>query len=121
MFQLENQYRLFDYSINLNDVIQLMVRTVVSKENLPKQSGSKITKNLKNETLALSSTSSPVSSIVNNLYSIELLKLIWINYLYIFRMIPRRYLMKANTLKLEIMLMLKTIIMVHGLWVNWLK
>lgn len=29
--------------------------------------------------------------------------------------------MKANTLKLEIMLMLKTIIMVHGLWVNWLK
>lgn len=73
MFQLENQYRLFDYSINLNDVIQLMVRTVVSEENLPKQSVSKITENLKSETLTPSSTSSPVSSIVNILSSIELL------------------------------------------------
>lgn len=73
MFQLENQYRLFDYSINLNDVIQLMVRTVVSEENVPKQSVSKNTENLKNETLAQSSTSSPVSSIVNILCSIKLL------------------------------------------------
>lgn len=73
LFQLENQYRLFDYSINLNDVIQLMVRTVVSEENVPKQSVSKNTENLKNETLAQSSTSSPVSSIVNILCSIKLL------------------------------------------------
>lgn len=35
MFQLENQYTLFDYSINVNDVIQLMVRTVIIEEKKP--------------------------------------------------------------------------------------
>lgn len=92
MFQLENQYRLFDYSINLNDVIQLMVRTevrtVVSEENSPKKSLSEIIECFKNDILTPSSSSSIVSSIVNILCSIELR--LWINYVSIFRMIPMR-------------------------------
>ncbi|XP_015367414.1 PREDICTED: E3 ubiquitin-protein ligase UHRF1-like [Diuraphis noxia] len=46
--QLEDQYRLFDYSINVNDVIQLMVRTAVAEINSPKKS--KVTINSKKET-----------------------------------------------------------------------
>lgn len=33
MFQLENEHRLFDYGINLNDVIQLVVRAEKNSPN----------------------------------------------------------------------------------------
>jgi len=67
MFQLENQYRLFDYSINVNDVIQLMVRTDFTKFSTPEKSASKVTKNLKIETPtpSCSSATSSTSDEVN--------------------------------------------------------
>ncbi|XP_001945737.1 E3 ubiquitin-protein ligase UHRF1 isoform X1 [Acyrthosiphon pisum] len=52
--QLEDQYRLFDYSINVNDVIQLMVRAAVAESNSPKKS--KVTIN------SIKETSTPCSS-----------------------------------------------------------
>jgi len=65
LFQLEDQYRLFDYSINVNDVIQLMVRTAVAEINSPKKS--KVTINSKKETPtpSCSSTTSSTSDEVN--------------------------------------------------------
>ena len=54
LFQLEDQYRLFDYSINVNDVIQLMVRAAVAESNSPKKS--KVTIN------SIKETSTPCSS-----------------------------------------------------------
>lgn len=50
MFQLENQYSLFDYSININDVIQLTIMSVTEETNAKKKSTSKVSKNLKDET-----------------------------------------------------------------------
>jgi len=67
-FQLENQYSLFDYSININDVIQL---TIVSdtETNTLKKSMSKVSKNLKdNESiLSCASDTSSKTEEVNNL------------------------------------------------------
>lgn len=62
MFQLEDQYRLFDYSINVNDVIQLMVRAAVAEINSPKKS--KVTINSIKET-PIPSSSSTTSSTLN--------------------------------------------------------
>jgi hypothetical protein len=62
MFQLEDQYRLFDYSINVNDVIQLMVRVADEEINSPKES--KVTISSKKDELT-PSCSSTTSSIVN--------------------------------------------------------
>lgn len=70
MFQLEDQYRLFDYSINVNDVIQLMVR--VNENNVSKKSVSKVTANVcKNETptpSCSSATSSEPDKVINILF-----------------------------------------------------
>lgn len=68
MFQLEDQYRLFDYSINVNDVIQLMVRAAVAEISSPKKS--KVTTNSKSSkketpTASCSSTTSSTLSEVN--------------------------------------------------------
>ncbi|XP_025424158.1 E3 ubiquitin-protein ligase UHRF1-like isoform X2 [Sipha flava] len=61
--QLENQYRLFDYSINVNDVIQLMVRAAVNENSSQKKSVSKVTTKLcKNETHIPSSSSAASSA-----------------------------------------------------------
>lgn len=71
MFQLENQYRLFDYSINVNDVIQLMVRAAINENSSPKKSVSEVEAKLcKNETPlpSCSSASSSVSDKVNILF-----------------------------------------------------
>lgn len=67
MFQLEDPYRLFDYSINVNDVIQLMVRTDLAESKTPETSESKITKDLKIETPtpSCSSATSSTSDEVN--------------------------------------------------------
>jgi len=59
--QLENQYRLFDYSINVNDVVQLMVRETVSNNESLKISSPKVSKNVKEET-PTPSCSSAISS-----------------------------------------------------------
>jgi len=66
LFQLENQYRLFDYSINVNDVIQLMVRAHSIKNNTP-ETASKVIKNLEIETPtpSCSSATSSTSDEVN--------------------------------------------------------
>lgn len=69
MFQLEDQYRLFDYSINVNDVIQLMVRVADAEINSPKES--KVTISSKKDELT-PSCSSTTSSIVNILQSPKL-------------------------------------------------
>jgi len=61
MFQLEDQYRLFDYSINVNDVIQLMVRVAVAEINSPKKS--KVTINSIKETPTTSSSSTTSSTL----------------------------------------------------------
>lgn len=47
ILQLEDEYRLFDYGINVNDVIQLMIRKDITENNSPKSSPSKVTNNLK--------------------------------------------------------------------------
>lgn len=65
MFQLENEYRLFDYAINVNDVIQLMIRKNVTENNSPKISKTKskqseVTNNSK-EKMHIPSCSSAVS------------------------------------------------------------
>lgn len=66
MFQLEDQYRLFDYGINVNDVIQLMIRETLDKKKSPKKSPKKssstITKDLKEEIPIPSCSSSGSSS-----------------------------------------------------------
>lgn len=68
MFQLENQYSLFDYSININDVIQLTIVSV-TENNALKKSMSKDSKNLKdNESiLSCASDTSSKTEEVNNL------------------------------------------------------
>lgn len=63
IFQLENQYSLFDYSININDVIQLMVMASVTKTNSTKKSVMKVPKNLKDKTY-IQSCSTATSSII---------------------------------------------------------
>jgi len=50
MIQLENQYSLFDYGININDVIQLTIMSVTEETNTIKKSTSKVPKNLKDKT-----------------------------------------------------------------------
>ncbi|KAE9529076.1 hypothetical protein AGLY_012030 [Aphis glycines] len=61
--QLENQYSLFDYSININDVIQLMVMASVTRTNSTKKSVMKVPKNLKNKTY-IQSCSTATSSVI---------------------------------------------------------
>lgn len=65
MFQLENQYRLYDYGININDVIQV-VGTVDNEKTSTKKKPSKDTKNVKNETLIPSCSSAATSSTSHN-------------------------------------------------------
>lgn len=48
MFQLENQYSLFDYSININDVIQL---TIMSETDSIQKSTLKVPENLKDKSI----------------------------------------------------------------------
>jgi len=50
MFQLENQYSLFDYSININDCIQLTIMSVTEETNTINKSTLEVLKNLKNKT-----------------------------------------------------------------------
>jgi len=64
--QLENQYRLFDYSINVNDVVQLMVRETVSNNESLKISSPKVSKNVKEETPTPSCSSAISSSDEDN-------------------------------------------------------
>lgn len=68
MFQLENEYRLFDYAINVNDVIQLMIKKEVTENNNPSQS--EVTNNLIEEmpipsSSAVSSTSDEVNILLH--------------------------------------------------------
>ncbi|XP_025191295.1 E3 ubiquitin-protein ligase UHRF1-like [Melanaphis sacchari] len=60
--QLENQYNLFDYSININDVIQLITMTTVAETNFTKKSVLEVSKNLKDET-CIQSCSTDFSSV----------------------------------------------------------
>jgi len=67
MFQLENQYSLFDYSININDVIQLTIVSV-TETNTIKKSMSKVSENLKDNESILScssDTSSKTEEVTN--------------------------------------------------------
>lgn len=66
IFQLENTYRLFDYGINVNDVIQLMVRIDVA-EISPTKKSSRAVKN-ETPTTSSSSTSSSALDKVNILF-----------------------------------------------------
>lgn len=50
IFQLENQYSLFDYSININDCIQLTIMSVTEETNIINNSTLKVPKYLKNKT-----------------------------------------------------------------------
>jgi len=59
MFQLENQYRLFDYSININDVIQLIV---VASSDIETNSTEKAPKILKDQA-SIQCSSSATSSV----------------------------------------------------------
>lgn len=70
MFQLENQYNLFDYSININDVIQLIVVASVTENNSIKKSPLKAPNNSKDGTYiqSCSTATSPVIEEVNILY-----------------------------------------------------
>lgn len=63
IFQLENQYSLFDYSININDVIQLMVMASVTKTNSTKKIVKKVHINFKDET-NIQSCSTATSSVI---------------------------------------------------------
>jgi len=63
MFQLENQYNLFDYSININDVIQLIVMASVTENNSIKNMPLKAPKNSKDETY-IQSCSTATSSVI---------------------------------------------------------
>lgn len=70
MFQLENEYRLFDYAINVNDVIQLMIKKEVAENNSSNTSQSKVTNNLIEEmpipsSSAVSSTSDEVNILLH--------------------------------------------------------
>lgn len=65
MFQLEDQYRLFDYSVNVNDVIQLMVRAAVAKIDSPKKSKDTMSSKKDAPTPSCSSTTSSISNEVN--------------------------------------------------------
>jgi len=66
VFQLENQYSLFDYSININDVIQLTIVSV-TETNTVKKSMSKVSEDLKDNDSVLSCASgnSPKTEEVN--------------------------------------------------------
>jgi len=63
MFQLENQYNLFDYSININDVIQLIVMASVTENNSIENLPLKAPKNSKDET-CIQSCSTATSSVI---------------------------------------------------------
>lgn len=64
IFQLENEYRLFDYGININDVIQLMVRATLPEKKSPKKE--LVTKiKEKSPTPSCSTATSSVSEEVN--------------------------------------------------------
>jgi len=63
IFQLENQYSLFDYGININDVIQLMVMESVTENNSIKNMPLKAPKNSKDETY-IESCSTATSSVI---------------------------------------------------------
>lgn len=65
MFQLEDQYRLFDYGVNVNDVIQLMVRAAATKIDSPKKSKDTISSKKDVPTPSCSSTTSSISNEVN--------------------------------------------------------
>ncbi|KAF0704134.1 E3 ubiquitin-protein ligase UHRF1-like, partial [Aphis craccivora] len=60
---LENQYSLFDYGININDVIQLMVMESVTENNSIKNMPLKAPKNSKDETY-IESCSTATSSVI---------------------------------------------------------
>jgi E3 ubiquitin-protein ligase UHRF1 len=62
MFQLENQYSLFDYSININEVIQLIVIVSATETDSTKKSELKVPKNLEDEK-CIQSCSTATSSI----------------------------------------------------------
>lgn len=62
MFQLEDQYRLFDYGINVNDVIQLMIRVTVDKKT--------VNQNLEEE-MAIPCCSSSDSSLLNKVNKVN--------------------------------------------------
>lgn len=64
MFQLENEYRLFDYGVNVNDVIQLMVRTTLPQKKSPKKPVD-IKAKEKSPTPSCSTASSSMSDEVN--------------------------------------------------------
>lgn len=69
MFQLENQYRLFDYGININDVIQLMVRATLPEKNSPK----KVVVTKKKEKSPTPSCSTATSSVSDEVNILSLL------------------------------------------------
>jgi len=50
MFQLENEYSLFDYSININDCIQLTIVSVSEEVKIIEEPTLKLSKNLKKKT-----------------------------------------------------------------------
>ncbi|XP_050541918.1 E3 ubiquitin-protein ligase UHRF1-like [Daktulosphaira vitifoliae] len=61
--QLDDQYRLFDYNININDVIQLMKKVIISDSSLVKKSTTKINKTKKEK--ATTSSTSDVKDEIN--------------------------------------------------------
>lgn len=63
MFQLENQYSLFDYSININDVIQLTVMASNTEANTIKKPILEVPKDLKDETSILSSDTNSTTEV----------------------------------------------------------
>lgn len=60
LFQLENQYTLFDYSINVNDVILLVKAVFIEKIVVPKTE-----ENSQKDTISSTSTTSLVSDEVD--------------------------------------------------------
>lgn len=61
ILQLEDEYRLFDYGINVNDVIQLMIRKDIIENNSPKSLPSKVTNKLKEKIHTPNSSSAATS------------------------------------------------------------
>lgn len=72
MFQLEDQYTLFDYGININDVIQLTSRTPEnsSQNNIL----SKIDDDVKNNTSVVNDSVVPISNTVEVHFFIIIIK-----------------------------------------------
>lgn len=61
MFQLENQYRLFDYGININNVILLMVKYPHEKKTHP-NSVPNVIRNFVNKSYTPSCSSTIIST-----------------------------------------------------------